>query len=141
MKQATSKLLISAIAAAALAAIVLIAAAGSGNSPSPEPVGGLLAGDSAKGPRTVLVSTGPEPAPSRPGTRLHALRLSGPIPSRRSLATVLSDEDCAPDSRGVSHCINRMRLANGRVLTVRHPHRMMEVPCLARGEHVTVRHV
>jgi hypothetical protein len=89
--------------------------------------------------RTLVVSKGREPAPSPPGQVLHALRLKGAIPKGAVAATVVSDEECAPDAEGVSHCINRLRLAGGRVLVVRHPHRMMEVPCLSPGEHIRVR--
>jgi hypothetical protein len=88
--------------------------------------------------RTVVVSSDAEPPPSRPGEPLRALRLEGSVPSRPVAATVLTDEDCAPDADGVSHCTNRLRLPGGRTLVVRHPHRMMEVPCLEPGEHVMV---
>lgn len=94
----------------------------------------------ATGPkRTVLVSTGHEPAPSLPGRVLHALRMAGGVPSSPTPATVISDSNCSPDARGISHCTNALRLRNGRILTVRHPHRMMEVPCLEPGEGVVVR--
>ncbi len=89
--------------------------------------------------RTVYVYRGREPGASQPGTRLHAMRLKGPIPARPVLATVLTDENCEPDAQGVSHCINRMRLSNGKTLVVQHPHKMEDVPCLAPQEQVTVR--
>ena len=91
------------------------------------------------GVRTLLVSEGRMPLPSRAGGPLHALRVSGPPPQRGATGTVLSDERCAPDARGVSRCLNEIRLASGRVLRVRHPHPMMEVPCLSPGERVTIR--
>jgi hypothetical protein len=53
-------------------------------------------------------------------------------------ALVLTDTRCAADAQGVSHCLNRMRLADGATITVRHDHRMMDMPCLSPGEHVTL---
>lgn len=102
------------------------------------PAGGHLSEQPAE-IRTVVVSKGREPAPSPPGQVLHALRLKGSVPKGTVAATVMTDEECAPDAEGVSHCINRLRLAGGRVLVVRHPHRMMDVPCLSPGEHIRVR--
>jgi len=90
--------------------------------------------------RTLVVSARQaEPAPSRPGRNLHALLVSGPLPRATTTAIVLADEDCAPDAAGVSNCLNRLRLADGRLLNVRHPHRMAEVPCLSPGERVNLR--
>lgn len=126
-----------ALAAAALAALLVgLAAAGCGGGSSPD--GGGEAATS-EGMRTVVVSRGAEPAPSRPGEALHALLLAGSVPNRPVAATVLTDENCDPDAAGVSHCTNQLRLVGGRILVVRHPHRMMEVPCLEPGEHVMVR--
>ena len=90
-------------------------------------------------PRILLVSDARMPAPSPAATRLHALRVSGPMPARPAVATVLTDAECAPDAGGISRCLNRVRLRSGETLSVRHPHRMMEVPCLSPGEQVTVR--
>jgi hypothetical protein len=39
---------------------------------------------------------------------------------------------------GISNCLNRIRLEDGRAIAVRHPHDMREVPCLAPGEPVRV---
>lgn len=69
---------------------------------------------------------------------LHAMLVSGTMPSATVQATVLSDEECQPDARGISHCLNRLRLPDGREIQVRHPHDMTVVPCLAPGEHVTL---
>jgi len=55
------------------------------------------------------------------------------------MGVVLTDDRCQADSTGVSHCLNTIRLTSGRTITVRHPHRMMDVACLAPGEHVTAR--
>ena len=50
--------------------------------------------------------------------------VAGSPPVTPVAATVLTDENCEPDRSGVSHCINRLRLASGRTLTVRHDHNM-----------------
>ena len=89
--------------------------------------------------RTLAVRTDTEPAPSAHPGRMRALLVAGTVPRRAVSATVLTDEDCAPDERGVSHCRNRLRLASGRTVTVRHPHRMSDVPCMTPGETVRVR--
>ncbi|MGB7588330.1 MAG: hypothetical protein WBM00_06440 [Solirubrobacterales bacterium] len=152
MKSKLAKIVFAVAAAAALAVaaiVIALGASGGGGSASPAALGGgEAASPSPPGAhlseqpdemRTVLVSRGREPSPSPPGPMLHAVRLKGSIPSRQVAGTVLTDEDCSPDAEGVSHCINRLRLAGGRVLVVRHPHRMMDVPCLSPGEHVMVR--
>ena len=87
--------------------------------------------------RTLVVSHA-QPAASRPGNLLHGRLVEGAMPNAATEGTVLSDEDCAADSRGISNCRNRVRLANGREISVRHPHAMRNVPCLAPGERVHV---
>ena len=94
-------------------------------------------GQEIMGLRTVLVSTNDVEA-SQPGRPLHARLVAGAVPTAETMATVMSDEDCAPDAMGVSHCLNRMKLEDGTEMTVQHPHRMSEVPCLAPGERVRV---
>lgn len=89
--------------------------------------------------RTLIVTRGRrEPPPSRPGATMHALLLEGKLPSRPTMATVTSDEDCAPDAAGISHCLNRLRLEGAGKLAVRHPHAMSQVPCMTPGERVRV---
>ena len=68
-------------------------------------------------------------------TTVHVVR--GAV-ARRIQAVVLTDTRCNPDARGISHCLNRMRLADGTLVTVQHDHRMMDMPCLSPGEHVTL---
>jgi hypothetical protein len=68
-------------------------------------------------------------------TTVHVLR--GAV-SHRMRATVMTDTRCNPDSMGVSHCLNRMKLADGTVITVQHDHMMMSMPCLSPGEHVVL---
>ena len=87
--------------------------------------------------RTLVVSHA-QPAASRPGNLLHGRLVEGSMPNAATEGTVLSDEDCAADSRGISNCLNRIRLASGREISVRHPHAMRNVPCFAPGERVHV---
>jgi hypothetical protein len=75
------------------------------------------------------------PSPSS-SDGLHAKLVGGTMPSAAVQATVLTDEQCQPDTRGLSHCLNRMRLPDGSELELRHPHDMSAVPCLAPGEKV-----
>ena len=111
---------------------------------SPKPV--VPAGDEAHSSvspapqerlRTLLVFRGAEPSPSG-GTALRAQLLDGRVPAGRNVAVLLTNEDCAPDAQGISHCTNALRLPNGSIFTVRHPHNMSAVPCLAPGERVLV---
>ena len=89
------------------------------------------------GHRVVLVSN-TMPTPSAPGQPLHVQ-----LVTRASFAdqagVVLSDDQCQPDTNGISHCVNKIRLASGETITVRHPHDMAKVACLGPGEHVAVR--
>ena len=59
----------------------------------------------------------------------------GKMPARSTSA----DTRCAADRKGISHCLNILRLASGRRITVRHDHSMMNDPCLAPSERVRVR--
>jgi hypothetical protein len=52
-------------------------------------------------------------------------------------ATVLTDTNCAPDTDGVSHCMNEMQ-AGSTHFTVRHNHKMMEEPCFSPTEALNV---
>ena len=76
---------------------------------------------------------------SEPGQPLHVKLISGSRHFPEQGGVVLTDRQCQPDSAGVSHCLNAIRLADGQTITVRHMHRMMDVPCLTPGERVTVR--
>jgi hypothetical protein len=68
-----------------------------------------------------------------------AYAVTGKAPRRAQAGVVLTDTNCQADAYGVSHCLNRIRLPHGRVITVRHDHSMMNDPCLAPGERVVVR--
>ena len=61
----------------------------------------------------------------------------GTAPLGITRATVLTDENCAPDAEGVSHCLNRMQ-AGGQHFTIRHNHKMMEEPCFSPTEELNV---
>lgn len=91
------------------------------------------------GMRTVLVGATGSEVISAPGGPLRTQLAKGALPDRAMFGKVLSDEDCTPDAQGVSHCKNRVRLGNGAELTLIHPHRMADVPCLSPGEDVVVR--
>ncbi|WP_263790029.1 hypothetical protein [Salinibacter sp.] len=90
--------------------------------------------DSTDSHRTVVI--GLTERPSEPG-ELHGTLIKGEPVNEAREAEVLSDRDCAPDADGVSHCLNELDLG-ARQITVRHHHRMGEVPCLRPGEIVTV---
>jgi hypothetical protein len=125
---------------AAAAAILVVALAGCGGgdpASSPSSQTGEKA-TAASGMRTVRVFDH-EPAPSPSVANLHAGLEKGALPDGPVLATVLTDEDCAPDRQGISHCRNRVRLAGGGIAVLRHPHDMHQVPCLAPGEKVLLR--
>src|SRR5215207_5825009 len=85
--------------------------------------------------RTVMVSRA-MPTPSAHERRLSAMLEEGTMPPRPMMADVMTDTDCAPDTRMISRCRNVMRLAGGRRLVLRHPHDMSKIPCLAPGERV-----
>jgi hypothetical protein len=64
--------------------------------------------------------------------------VSGVPPAAAAAATVLTDEQCAPDGYGISHCLNALRLSDGSRIVVRHSHNMSRYPCLTPGETVRV---
>jgi hypothetical protein len=70
----------------------------------------------------------------------HALvsSIKGSLPASITQVTVRSDENCAPDSQGISHCLNRLSYTGGEI-TVRHTHKMADVPCLQPGEVLQVK--
>jgi hypothetical protein len=93
----------------------------------------------SNGPRTLVVARrGNRSAMSRPGQTMHGSLVRGRPPKQATLAQVETDENCQPDAQGVSRCTNRLRTSDGKSLTVVHPHRMAEVPCMTPGEEVKV---
>lgn len=90
--------------------------------------------------RTLVVyKKNSKPEPSAPGDLMNARLVKGRVPKGETVATVKTDEDCSPNSAGISNCLNKLRLKGGSVLEVRHPHDMSEVPCMGPGERVVVR--
>lgn len=137
------KAILGAIAATVLivGAIVLLTGGGRATTPAPalESLSEHPAGHPGQGGRrTLVVKTGAEPPPSRPGSAMHGLLTDGRLPARPTVAMVTSDENCEPDAEGVSHCTNRLTLKGGAKIVVTHPHRMSEVPCMSPGEEVRV---
>ena len=51
---------------------------------------------------------------------------------------VKSDTDCDPDAEGVFHCHNVIALANGGEIEVVHNHVMMNHPCLAPDQKLSL---
>lgn len=122
--------------AAAIALVALAGCGGGGSSPtSTQEASGVAAETETK---TILVFAH-EPSPSTSPTHLRAGLEKGRFRGGRAEATVLTDEDCMPDQQGISHCRNVVRLADGRILVLRHPHDMDKVPCLEPGETVLLR--
>ncbi|HZJ28569.1 MAG TPA: hypothetical protein VFD37_01110 [Solirubrobacterales bacterium] len=118
---------------ALLGLAVLVPGGGSGGTEGPASTG-------EQEIRTVVVLSGQgEPRPSQPGQPLRVQLNDGLKPVAEMAGTVLTDENCAPDERGISHCLNKIRLADGQELEVVHSHDMGEVPCLAPDEEVRVR--
>lgn len=129
------------LVAALVAAVFGVALAGCG--------GGSGSASSASSPeaegtttprptRTVTVYNH-EPSPSPSPVHLNAGLEAGTLPDKPVLGTVLTDEDCEPDTQGISHCRNVVRLPGGAKVVLRHPHAMMEVECLEPGEKVLLR--
>ena len=85
--------------------------------------------------RTVLISS-TMPMPSAHARRLSSMLEEGRMPHATTTGEVLSDTECAPDARSISHCRNEVRLQSGQTIVLRHPHNMGDVPCLAPGETV-----
>lgn len=131
MRTARTRLLLGLVAVAALVAGWLLLRPTSTPAPAAQaaathfqPVGGE--------PRAVLVTPEAEGLPHKPGA-LPVSLVEGTLPPGALYARVLTDEDCAPDAAGVSHCLNRIEVA-GTEIAVRHHHRMHDAPCLSPGE-------
>lgn len=91
------------------------------------------------GLRVVQLTTAPDAVSN--GEQIVAVLVGGAMPHGTVKATVLTDENCAPDAQGYSHCRNDLRLADGSVLHLRHNHRMATTTCLSPGEEVIARGV
>lgn len=133
-----SLVLVAVLAAVAAGAILAMGIIGMGHGQSRTDAGVYVREHPVDVPtsvRTVAVSSD-MPMPSAHARMLSAMLIEGRLPSAPALAEVLTDTDCTPDARMISHCRNEMRLSNGETIVVRHPHDMRDVPCLAPGEQV-----
>lgn len=137
-RKATIAVSVAFVLAAGVAVTVVMSRGRADPSPPSRPTASQVGHSAPAAMRTLVVRSGKEPAPSEPGMTMRAKVERGRLPTSPVVARVTSDEDCAPDAHGVSHCLNRLRLPNGRRLAVRHPHRMTEVPCMTPGERVRI---
>lgn len=117
--------------------VALVALDGAGEPPARGVVAVDPHGAEIPDVRTLVVSRA-QPPVSRPGVLLNGRLVEGAMPAGSTAGTVLTDEDCGADQFGVSNCLNRIRLADGSEIAVRHPHDMRTVPCFAPGEPVNV---
>lgn len=60
------------------------------------------------------------------------------LASGSRIGTVLTDTNCAPDARGLSHCHNSISFGNGSQITIMDNHQMSHHRCLRPGERVRV---
>lgn len=116
--------------------LVDVETGGSGARSTPKPTATAGAAHPVAPPAGRVVRLSRSLPPPSAGTHLNAQLISGSVPAAGIGATVLADLDCTPDANGISHCHNPLRLANGRRVEIVHPHSMMVVPCLTRGERV-----
>lgn len=63
----------------------------------------------------------------------HVSAVTGPMRGQ-----VLTDSDCTPDARGLSHCHNFIGLRNGARIQIQNNHQMSVHRCLRPGEMVMV---
>lgn len=89
--------------------------------------------------RTVVIAGLGETVPGISGETgpLMTNLVSGTLPDSATQATVRTDENCAPDQAGVSHCLNALDLG-GEQVVVQHHHQMSLTPCLTPGEVVNI---
>ncbi len=92
----------------------------------------------AAGERTVIVAAKPKLG-AEDGTLTVGYERGARPPASETSGVVVTDENCAPDAQGVSHCRNDIRMADGETVRVQHDHRMHDVPCLLPGERVRLR--
>lgn len=75
----------------------------------------------------------------RDGRYVLQVMQEGAVPAgEQVVATVLSDTNCTPDERGLSHCHNALRLPDGSQVTVINNHRMAVNGCLRPGERLAL---
>jgi hypothetical protein len=80
----------------------------------------------------------------RPGLPLETLHYwSGTVPSTPTEGLVLTDDNCQPDAKGISHCLNKVKFPNGNTVIFVHDHMMDHgsmhmtggTPCIVPGDH------
>jgi hypothetical protein len=89
--------------------------------------------------RTIVIARLGETLPHMSGAEgpLMTTLVRGQLPDGVTTATVRTDENCAADADGVSHCLNELDLGTVKV-TVQHHHKMSITSCLTPGEMVSV---
>jgi hypothetical protein len=94
---------------------------------------------SATSGRSLVVARLGETVPGISGETgpLMTTLVRGQYPDGASHATIRTDENCAADAEGVSHCLNELDLG-GTTIMVQHHHKMSLTPCLTPGETVNV---
>ena len=94
---------------------------------------------SATSGRSLVVARLGETVPGISGETgpLMTTLVRGQYPDGASHATVRTDENCAADGEGVSHCLNELDLG-GTTIVVQHHHKMSLTPCLTPDETVNV---
>jgi hypothetical protein len=118
--------------------VFAVALAGCGGDSSSAPSTSAQSGEEVA-VKTILVFNHEPASPSPSTMKLHAGLEKGHLPGGEVGGMVMTDEDCAPDEHGVSHCRNLVRLDSGQTVALRHPHNMTYVPCLEPGERVVLR--
>jgi hypothetical protein len=120
---------------AILAAIVVIAALGISRATAPSNSAATEIPHYATADLQVRITA--EPVVSRNQIPVLVQLESGDNPAGVDHLTVLTDENCAADADGVSHCLNRVTFetptGTGEAV-LRHHHRMAEEPCLSPGQ-------
>ncbi len=61
------------------------------------------------------------------------------LASGSRIGRVLTDTNCTPDARGLSHCHNSIEFSDGSRITIRDNHQMRRHRCLRPGELVRVK--
>jgi hypothetical protein len=89
--------------------------------------------------RAVVIARLGETLPHMSGAEgpLMTTLVRGQLPDGATTAIVRTDENCAPDADGVSHCLNELDFGTVKV-TVQHHHKMSLTSCLTPGETVSM---
>jgi hypothetical protein len=80
----------------------------------------------------------------RPGLPMETLHFfTGVVPATPTEGLVLTDDNCQPDAKGISHCLNKVKFPNGDTVIFVHDHMMDHgnmhmkggTPCIVPGDH------